>query len=486
MKSLRILPMILACSSLAPAMPQHDKAVRTLLGAFDTKHTRDNFPRRAAALKRTRGLQSEEVTRALISIYRALDLEALPIRRERGDALETRTSLEVARFRKKLDPIDELQDEAWRQLDAMPESVADTMLEELVNHSRGIEQSLSLQLLLAKKSRGFRKVDALRNALRRISENGPRIAFIRVIETLGKRGNMFASWVAKQLERESATVRLEAARTLGKIAARKSVPVLVDQLAKERGRVKEAIVVALGQLTGVSHGRSAEAWKKWLLSLDDPENPPSPSTGTVAVVPPPPEMGTYFTIAQDGTSILYVLDRSDSMERGLRSGGIRIQRARKELADALQALTEETQFNIVAFSIKVRPWENGFQAATKENLRTARKWLFELDLQAGTSSYDAIERAFRLAGSRGIDRFDELDVETLFFLSDGEPTRRTGGAMQPLVRDDPLRILSAVRRWNALGRVKIHSVGMALATASAPVFMQGLAVQNGGRFVAIR
>ncbi|MCB9883480.1 MAG: hypothetical protein H6832_09130 [Planctomycetes bacterium] len=464
---------------------QESRNARMLKDAFGTKHTDDNYKQRLTAVGKLRGTADPLEARALVDAYRKLDAEAVVLRKEQGEVLDNRTSLEVARFRKDIDPIDTLEDELYATIRGVDGSLADVMLDELVTESRTPNGILSLQLLLAEKSAGFRDIDLLRTQVSRPLDSGSRIAFFRVVATLGPRGNMFASFLERELEAESATVRLEAARALGAISARRSVPKLIDRLANEQGRVKETIAIALANLTSQNHGLSAEGWKLWLKSLESPDAIEPPS-GTVPPPPKLPEMGEYFGIAQDGASILYVFDRSDSMERGLRSGGIREQRARRELADAIVKLDETTRFNIVAFSIKVRSWAKGFKPATKENIADARRWVFELDMQAGTSTYDALQRSFRLSNSRTIDRFDELDVETIFFLSDGEPTRRTGGTLQPLARDDPQRILSAVRRWNALGRVKIHTVGLALETKGAPILMRGLAEQSGGTFVAIR
>ncbi|MFQ5505683.1 MAG: VWA domain-containing protein, partial [Planctomycetota bacterium] len=229
-------------------------------------------------------------------------------------------------------------------------------------------------------------------------------------------------------------------------------------------------------------GALPDAWRRWLKKRTDASARPGGETFS----DPRLKYGSYFGIPLEGQAIVYVYDRSDSMERGMRRGGRRIDKSRRELSRALGELRESVRFNIVAFSIKVRPWSRELRQASPANVKEARAWLRSLDPSAGTSSYDALERAFQLAGHRTSDRFWELEVETIFFLSDGEPTRRTGGFRMPLVRDDPERILSAVRRWNATGRVVVHTIGLGLARASAPRFMQSLAEQNGGRFVAFR
>jgi hypothetical protein len=62
--------------------------------------------------------------------------------------------------------------------------------------------------------------------------------------------------------------------------------------------------------------------------------------------------------------------------------------------------------------------------------------------------------------------------------------------------DDSDRILAAVQRWNALGRVHIHAVGIGLPNRKKDrnkkgalwptIFLKKLAEQTGGRFVLRR
>lgn len=484
----RALPLAILLASCAAAHGQassHKALFRALDRAFARKKSTDNYPARKKLLRKMRGVHGRPAIEALVRSYERLDAEAFPIRKERGEVLDTRTSLELVRFRKRLDPIDILQDSILELLDAQPREHADDFLELLIAHTRKPERIVTLMLALARKSEGFRDIDALRRTLARPLEPGPRVAFVRVVEGLGKRMRVFLPWLRKQLEHESESLQIEAVRALGASGDLSLVPLLVARMPAVSGRPREEIARALHRLTGLAHGMDAKAWRDWLDSLEDVKEIKA-ATGTVVAPPELKKMGEYFTIAQQGKSIHYVLDRSDSMERGLADGSVRIRRARKELARAVRALDPSTRFNIISFSIKVRPWESGLQIADKKNVARARKWIFELDLQAGTSSYDALERSFRLAGCRSTDRFDELEIETMFFLSDGEPTRRTGGRMKPLVRDDPKRILSAVRRWNPLARVQLHTIGLALQTSSAPMLMRGLAEEHGGIFVAIR
>ena len=71
------------------------------------------------------------------------------------------------------------------------------------------------------------------------------------------------------------------------------------------------------------------------------------------------------------------------------------------------------------------------------------------------------------------DKNYEPAADTIFLLSDGAPTNFD------LTDDDPERIFRAVKEWNALGRVKIHTIGLMGHKAS---FMERLAEENGGTY----
>ncbi len=453
---------------------------------FDSdKLTKNVFAARRAALTRMRGVDSAAAVQALAHAYHVLDREAEPIARERRTALLTRTSLEVARFRKRLDPICVLEDLVLVRLRELQSAAAKEAMLSIV--ATDTQLPLSLELTLAAQIGAPASPSALQSALGRAAAPGKAVAVLRIIAALGARGGSFRAWAEAKLEHESQTLRLEAARTLAAIRARPSVPKLIHRLVSDTGRVREAIVAALETLSGVSLGISAGAWQKWWRGhVGEDGLLPPPKVGVTGAKPLRPKYPTYFGIPQEGNSILYVFDRSDSMARALASGGRRIDRARRELGKALKALPATTTFNIVSFSVRVEPWSSSMQLATPQHIAAARKWLRRLDLKGGTSSYDALERAFDLAGCGPEDRFHEFQVETVFFLSDGEPTVRTGGALRALARDDPRRILSAIRRWNALGRVTVHTIGIGLGFKGAGAFMRDLAAQNHGTFVRVR
>ena len=139
-----------------------------------------------------------------------------------------------------------------------------------------------------------------------------------------------------------------------------------------------------------------------------------------------------------------------------------------------------------------------YAKATPDNIEAGIAWIDALELEFETNVYDALELAFLLAGRGVDDRYYDSNVDTIFFLSDGAPTIPKYN-QRGIRRDDPGQILQAVRRWNALYRVTVHTIGIGLRGgrrggrgrnqqngASPIVFLQRLAEQNQGRHVLKR
>ena len=69
-------------------------------------------------------------------------------------------------------------------------------------------------------------------------------------------------------------------------------------------------------------------------------------------------------------------------------------------------------------------------------------------------------------------------ADVIFLISDGSPTDSKGNV------EDPERTLNAVRNWNALQRVAIHTIG--IGRQHNVDFMRRLAEENGGDYYAVK
>ena len=89
-----------------------------------------------------------------------------------------------------------------------------------------------------------------------------------------------------------------------------------------------------------------------------------------------------------------------------------------------------------------------------------------------TNTYGALMSALHVTGPKTADKDYEVDVDTVFFLSDGRPTVGDFG--------DPDDILRELKNVNELRKVVIHTIAIGEFQKD---FMRRIADQNGGVFV---
>jgi len=326
------------------------------------------------------------------------------------------------------------------------------------------------------------------------------LVLLRLFARLGTRAQGAGPWVLARLGSKNPDVRAEAVLALTSLRWPGSIEPLVARLPVEEGRMRDLIADTLARFTGKDLGPSAKSWRGWLEEEGVPY-----LRGWKELGDKLPEKrrraegtGTYFDIAQDGASILYVFDVSQSMRNQMKrkpqpgdsasSAGKerRFDCLLRELNAALDGLTPNKQFGLLGFANRLYRFSDGQFPATPKNIAKAKAWLAGLKLEFQTNIYDALDLAFYSAGRGSSDRYYALTVDTIFFLSDGAPTRpktTTKGRGKGLSQDKPEEILSAVRRWNPLRRIRIHTVGLGIRGPLANRLLRGLAEQNGGTYV---
>src|SRR5262249_53723549 len=163
--------------------------------------------------------------------------------------------------------------------------------------------------------------------------------------------------------------------------------------------------------------------------------------------------------------VAFVIDVSGSMDEHLpgqersKSAPSRIEVARRELTACLEALEAGTQFNILPFSGNVTPWKDKAQECTEATFAEAKTFVQGLSALGGTNITAGLRAAF-----------DDPTVDTIFFLSDGEPTQ---GEIV-----DPVGIREAVARWNEHRGVIIHTISI----GDRFPLLQWLAQDSGGTY----
>ncbi|MBI4148028.1 VWA domain-containing protein [Candidatus Woesearchaeota archaeon] len=131
-------------------------------------------------------------------------------------------------------------------------------------------------------------------------------------------------------------------------------------------------------------------------------------------------------------SLIYVVDRSGSMERVMGSGVdlegrvrnmTRFQRAQVELKRSIRALAPNFRFNIVSYDCSTNAWQRELVPASVENKRAAYRWIDGLYPQGGTGTAFGVSYALRTGGSN----------RDVILLTDGEPTCRLDMAEHLLI-----------------------------------------------------
>ena len=505
-----------ALAAAAPGQGSAKAAARALKAAVKSIGVDEGSGAQAAdAAAALQSFDGKVAARALLDAVGALERRVEEVSSDRRKILvRGGGSGRLKRSRYELRNLDDAREAVAAALVALRDPAA---LQEITAwlFGRGGVMPLWLRLRLAERLGELQQVE-LEWGGKRLAKADPEVllGLTRVAAGLGSRaGAVCGAWLVGLLQHDNEDVRVGAAGALGSLAWPGGIEPMIARLDDEDGAVREALLDALVVLTGQNPGGAAASWSAWLAAEGAPflagERPLSRGDASAreASAGGATAAGSYFGIEQTGAGILYVFDNSLSMQaklkRGAKGGGpttgegaaTRWQVCKRELAAALRGLTPDKRFNLVSFANKARCFEAAMQPATPENVAAAVAWIEELKLELQTNVYDALELAFQLAG-RGVgDRYYEPTADTVFFLSDGAPTipqLKSGGMTQ----DDSERILGAVARWNALGRVRIHAVALGLQKRTKErnkkgrlwpyVFLKRLAEENGGRVVLKR
>lgn len=310
------------------------------------------------------------------------------------------------------------------------------------------------------------------------------------------------------------STRSIAAGWMERAKTKKAVGALVARLAKEQEgtRVFSDIDDALGRMTGMARWETAEEWDTWWKNSESAFEFPkgSGAVGTKPKKEEEPALGTggvhakFYGIEIETKRAIFIIDISGSMNEATKNpdygGRPRVEVAKDELIKLIDELPQGSWFNMITFSTGVEQWLENLQEASGEKtggkkgkkgpttgvpdkpkddkeakkdeekvkkhdaeLRTkAKEYVARQGANGATNIYDAFELAF-----------EDPDVDTIFFLTDGQPTAGK--------ETDPTAIREAVRRWNAGRGIRIHTV----AVGDNFPLLQWISSDNGGehRFI---
>lgn len=252
-----------------------------------------------------------------------------------------------------------------------------------------------------------------------------------------------------------------------------SVGILVERLQEETGRLAGECLAALMLLTDKDFPKP-RYWKRWWDS--EGANWKLPKRKKVAKskggkkrrgkrgeeqAKPRRRALTYYNIPITSHAASFLVDVSGSMRQ--KAGTARepkIQAAKKALEMVLKNCDEARHFNVVPFHHSTRPWQKSLQAMDKDAKTRAVAFTRKLKAGGGTNIHAALRHAF-----------DDGKVDTIYLLSDGEPS--TGEIV------DPTALARAVALWNRERRIVIHTIAFGYHSK----LLKKLASDSGGSYV---
>lgn len=299
--------------------------------------------------------------------------------------------------------------------------------------------------------------------------------------------------ILKQILHKDAAVRAAAARAAAATAQPEAVDALVAAIQKEKtdSRCLVEMARALEEVTGQAIGPFPDLWRNWWAGNREAVLARQIPLGKAKAGAREGRSGTYYGIPQDSSRIIYVLDISGSMQVSMEKpewvddqpvpaadGHSRFEAAVRELIRAVKSLRRGTRFAVILFSSEARALHTDLVPVDGKTVGELEGALANEFADGSTNMYAALDRAIRLAGVHPESQTrSEVKADEIFFVSDGSPTDSTGK------REDPRRVLDAVRDWNALNRVTIHAIGIG-AEHNAD-FLKRLARENGGQYYAV-
>ena len=220
-------------------------------------------------------------------------------------------------------------------------------------------------------------------------------------------------------------VRAVAIENLERLESRASALALVDQMEREpRSRLRYEILGWLQARSGLAHGFDAEAWRSWAATITGRVHTGEPNAGGG------PLGDTHVSFA--GLNVLsdrvaFLIDLSGSLWESKVGEKTRKEIVDEQLRAVLQALPQETLFNVIPYTGVPDPWEKRLVPASKSNVARAIE-NFERRHQTGRGNFFDAARAALL----------DPEVDTLCVLTDGVPTgghRWNMGLMTELIAE---------------------------------------------------
>ena len=267
--------------------------------------------------------------------------------------------------------------------------------------------------------------------------------------------------VPVMLQKSDWPSRTAAIQIAARVRDKSSIPLLIRQLKRERGRLADDVNKALGSLTRLNFLRQAQ-WDKWWEKEKDGFLLPPPEEKKI--VDKKPKSGTsaeFYGIPVVSRRVIYCLDVSGSMAAKVGTGSSRIVIARQALLNALKNGDRQSLVNIIFFDNKINHYARKMvPLKRKGELEKLSAFVKKAQPLGGTNIYAALRAALK-----------DPRVDTIFLLSDGQPS--TGDIVNPKDLGD------YILRANRSRRIVFNCISVGEDSA----LLKRLAAASGGSYV---
>jgi len=292
-------------------------------------------------------------------------------------------------------------------------------------------------------------------------------------------------------------IRVTACRALAAYGTAECMDALIARFSKERGRLERELRAALKAVSGDDLGPRANTWATWweqqkkLHGGFDPNPPPKAPDADRYAKPKRrrPDDPYYYGRRIFSRSVGFVFDTSGSMDKNIKisagastqlgdipTSGTRMQVAKQVLAGSILKLKSKVRFNLVFFSTNVRPWKKTLVPATPGNTKAAASAIMAAPAKGETNIHGALKAALGLHGVPTLSAKLLNIPDTVYFLTDGSPTRGEITATPEL--------LGWFANVNRFAKVKLHVVAFGNLGVDLE-FLKRLADAGGGDFIHV-
>lgn len=339
----------------------------------------------------------------------------------------------------------------------------------------------------------------------------------------------FIDILIEALKAEEWQARLAAINSLGKSSGNKVTSGLINAFKDENGRLRENYREALKKITGADEGLNGREWAKWWEEKNKPAEEKKDDSNNFAKTQI--DEPTYFDEPILSKSIVFIIDVSGSMldpsgvvPKTMESGeapkmpipkdatpeqkkkleslkeandkldpGSKINAVKKELANTILFLPEDTYFTIVFYSTTPFEWKKNLVQANATNKIEAVENVTGQNADGATNIFDSLLMAFDMIpeakpnpkddkkkddkkkGDTTVKTQDLLGADTIYLLTDGIANRGGITTGQGIVAE--------ISKMNLVRKIKIFTIGVGNDVDGG--FLSDLAAKNGGKYIKV-